>query len=221
MEKRLYVSGVWEDLFAKGAWGKYPSEEAIRFFMRAKKLLNKKRPAALDLGCGIGACAWFMAREGAVVTAVDGAPSGVRQTKKLAASFGIRGKRIEAVVGDIVKPRSCLKKKFDIILDHYSLYVNGTDEIVSAFRDLYDLLNDGGMLLTCCFGGKTINYWVGENLRGQNAIKPTAKMSANATPFLRTARSGSSSRRSGTRSSTRRPSSMTATEKRTISWSCA
>ena len=35
--------------------------------MRAKEKLNSTEIKALDLGCGIGACAWFMVKEGAVV----------------------------------------------------------------------------------------------------------------------------------------------------------
>lgn len=68
--------------------GKVP-EEVIRFFMRAREELGCFRIKALDIGCGMGACSWFMAKEGAIVTALDGAPSGIKNVNKLAKEFCI------------------------------------------------------------------------------------------------------------------------------------
>ena len=52
----VYGDKIYEKQFSVREWGKYPSEEVIRFFMRAKEKLNPTEIQALDLGCGIGAC---------------------------------------------------------------------------------------------------------------------------------------------------------------------
>ena len=69
-----YGDKIYEKQFSAKGWGKYPSEEVIRFFMHSKdKLGNDIR--APDIGCGMGSQAWFLLKEGAVVTAIDGAPN--------------------------------------------------------------------------------------------------------------------------------------------------
>ncbi len=48
---KIYGDKIYENQFSLGGWGKYPSEEVIRFFMHAKRKLASKGIKALDLGC--------------------------------------------------------------------------------------------------------------------------------------------------------------------------
>ena len=89
MSIKVYGDKIYEQQFSTRAWGKYPSEEVIRFFVRAKKELRGSDLKALDIGCGTGACSWTMAKEGAMVTAIDGAPSGLEKVNALAREFGV------------------------------------------------------------------------------------------------------------------------------------
>src|SRR5262245_39597985 len=75
---------TWEEIFRSRAWGRYPSEDAVRLGARRVLQVPERRHISfLDLGCGGGAHTWFLAREGFSVTAVDGSESAVRQTQAL------------------------------------------------------------------------------------------------------------------------------------------
>ncbi len=68
-------------------WGKTPSELCYRIL----QLLPPDRPLrALDIGCGEGRNAVFLARNGYRVTAFDASPKGVEKTMQLAAGAGVR-----------------------------------------------------------------------------------------------------------------------------------
>jgi len=138
---------IWDELFATRGWGKYPPEEVIRFFLRAKKDLNKPVIKALDIGCGTGACSWFMRKEEVKVTAFDGAPAGINNVSKLAEEFGVFTD-FTLLLGDITKPQSHIDSRFDIMLDNYSLYANSEKDIHNALKGYFELLYDGGSLLS-------------------------------------------------------------------------
>jgi SAM-dependent methyltransferase len=144
---------IWESIFSSSEWGKYPSEEAVRFFMKNKD--NYEAPLkALDLGCGTGAISWFMAKEGAEVSAVDGSMSALNKIGSNASFFGA-DREIKTVKGDITAPAEFIKGKFNIIIDHYSLCHNRLKDIYRAYRQCFSLLTPGGRFLTCGFGAGT------------------------------------------------------------------
>ena len=160
--KKTFGDKIYEKQFSTIGWGKYPSEEVIRFFMYAKNRI-KNELIALDIGCGIGSCSWFMAKEGAIVTAMDGSPSGLNMINEVSHNFGIT-ENITTVHGDITNPLEFIKSKFNIILDSYALYSNKENQTVNGYRQCYQLLEDGGFFLTCCFGEKTGGYEKGDQL---------------------------------------------------------
>jgi cyclopropane fatty-acyl-phospholipid synthase-like methyltransferase len=159
----IFGDPIWERVISTQGWGKYPAEEVIRFFIKTKKMMGTENPAVLDIGCGIGACSWFMAKEGGKVTAFDGAPSALGQVKQLAERFGASGE-IKTVLGDIAAPKRYFNQLFDIMLDNYSLCTNSYGRIIDAFSDYFTLLGSGGFLLTNCFGKKTTGYGSGTDL---------------------------------------------------------
>jgi len=161
----FYGDPIWEKLFSSRGWGKYPSEEAIRFFMYAKKVLNMEAPKALDIGCGSGAISWFMAKNGAEVTALDGAPSGLKNVNALFREFNVPGSA-GTVLGDITNPSKFLGGGFDIMADHYSLCHNSKEKIAQAFSEYSALMNKGAFLMTCGFGGKTTDFGNGMHVSG-------------------------------------------------------
>lgn len=158
-----YGDDIWEKLFSTQVWGRYPSEEAIRFFMRMRAAMNIDRPEILDIGCGKGALCWFFAKEGARVTAIDGAPSGVNNVRSLAAEFGA-DHDISVVLGDITMPKKFINGSFDMMIDHYALFHNRVEQIQAAFRDYYDLLKPGGCFLSCCLGKDCDDFGIGKKL---------------------------------------------------------
>lgn len=157
---KFYGDGIWEKIFSSRGWGRYPSEESIRFFMYAKNKTGKAAPAVLDIGCGKGALSWFMSKEGASVTAMDGAPSGVKAVAQTAAEFGV-SKEIKTICGDITEPEKFVENCFDILVDHYSICHNPMPRILNAYKNYYELLNDNGYFLTCFFGLGTTEFGSG------------------------------------------------------------
>jgi cyclopropane fatty-acyl-phospholipid synthase-like methyltransferase len=175
---------MWEEIFSNSGWGRYPSEEAVRFFMRSKKILSIPHPRALDLGCGEGACSWFMAKEGARVTAMDGAPTGLRKTKELAATFGVQ-KKITTILGDITCPQRYLPAQpYDIILDHYALYANPKSTIEHALQKIHGLLKPSGLFLFCCFGSRSVNCGLGEKVNGGTMKKVNKDFECGESSFF-------------------------------------
>ena len=176
MSIKVYGDKIYEQQFSTRAWGKYPSEEVIRFFMRAKKELRGSDLKALDIGCGIGACSWTMAKEGAMVTAIDGAPSGLEKVNALAREFGVNA-TIEVVHCDITRPKAFLNSTYDIMVDNYALYSNKEVQTLNGFREFFDLLKTGGLFLTCCFGKKTTGYGTGKQLSKNTFTNIEGKLS--------------------------------------------
>lgn len=63
---------IWDMVFSNQEWGKYPSEDLIRFIARNfYKVENRKNVKILELGCGPGANIWYLAREGFSFCGVD------------------------------------------------------------------------------------------------------------------------------------------------------
>jgi len=179
--KKIFGDKIWEKIFSSREWGKYPPEEVIRFYSKVKNMLNKNKIEVLDIGCGIGACTWFMAKEGGNVTAVDGSPSAIKRVQEILKEFNIAEDKVTLILGDITLPKSFvpIHKKFDIILDNYSLYANPYDKIINAYKDYYDYLSNNGFFLTNNFGLKTTGYGTGEKFSNntyRNVEKGPLKM---------------------------------------------
>ncbi len=154
---------IWEELHSARTWGKYPPEEVIRSFFFAKKKLNMADLKALDIGCGIGACSWFLRKECDEVTAFDGSPSGLKNVPDLAKEFNVN-ENITLLLGDIIKPLEYINSEFDIILDNYSLYANPEEEIINALEGYYEISSDAGCFLLNCFGERTTGFRTGKQL---------------------------------------------------------
>ncbi len=74
---------------------------------------------AIDLGCGTGQVAVFLAQHGFEVTGVDFASSGIVKARRRAKAAGVR---VEFVVDDIIKLQK-VKGTFDFLVDHGTLDV--------------------------------------------------------------------------------------------------
>ena len=144
-----FAHASWEATFAARPFGKYPSEEAVRFFFATRSAVGSA-PSALDIGCGAGAVAWFLARNGVRVTAMDGAPSALVQLEATLRDFGCPP--VVSLLGDITQPRRHVAGPFDLLVDHYSLYANHQVKLREALEAYRELLAPGGRFLCCLFG---------------------------------------------------------------------
>ncbi len=86
------TGAVWDERYAVHEWGREPDDELV-------ELVTPLTPGeALDLGCGTGRHALWLADAGWRVTGVDGSPVGLDQ---LRAAAGARGRSVTTVVADL------------------------------------------------------------------------------------------------------------------------
>lgn len=143
----------WERIFRKQEWGKYPPEELIRFVARNFYSKNRSQIKFLDLGCGPGACSWYIAREGFPVTGTDGSKTAIKQANHLFKKENLVGKfhtmdSIKLTFQDEV---------FDVIIDINSLQHNPIEKVSMILNEVKRVLKPGGILFSIMIGKGTTN----------------------------------------------------------------
>jgi 2-polyprenyl-3-methyl-5-hydroxy-6-metoxy-1,4-benzoquinol methylase len=143
----------WEKIFQKQSWGKYPPEELVRFVARnfyAKKSSDVK---ILDLGCGPGACSWYLAREGFSTTGIDGSKTAISQAKIL-----FKKEKMEGTfhVMDFIK-LNFLDQSFDAVIDINAIQHNPIEKVPEILDEVKRVLKSGGMLFSIIIGNGTTN----------------------------------------------------------------
>ncbi len=166
---KFYGSQYWESTFSSRSWGRYPSEEAVRGIARIRNWMGNDEIHVLDIGCGQGALTWFMSKEGALVTAFDGSPSGLEKLKTMVSDFGAP-QPVSLILGDITSPKDFVSQTYNVLVDHYSVYSNPSELVYSAYGDFYDLIRPSGFFLSCFFGSACSGLKTGTRV-GSNTYK--------------------------------------------------
>jgi SAM-dependent methyltransferase len=136
---------AWEHVYQNQEWGKYPPEELIRFvaknFYRAQ---NKAGVKILDLGCGTGACTWYLSRESFSAFGVDGSISAIRKAKQRFAAEGLKGEFMIGDIANIPYPNA----SFDGVIDVCSIQHNKFSCAEKVVSDVYRVLKYGGVFFS-------------------------------------------------------------------------
>jgi ubiquinone/menaquinone biosynthesis C-methylase UbiE len=144
---------AWEKVFQEREWGKYPPEELIRFIARNfYRVKDRKSVRLLDVGCGTGACTWYLAREGFSVDGIDGSKTAIYHATKRLAEEGLKA---EFVLGDLIQlpyPDGL----FDAVIDVASIECNTMANINEIFAQVNRVLRAGGKLFSIAI--KTGSY---------------------------------------------------------------
>ncbi len=128
-------------------WGKEPAD----FLERLIALKPPRRGMKiLDIGCGEGKDAVYMAKKGYTVTAFDLTEAGIEKTKKYAAETGVK---INAYVDDINTFET--DERFDIIYSSGTLQYLFDDKIASFFEKIQKMTNPHGLNYFNVFVRKT------------------------------------------------------------------
>lgn len=103
--------------------------------------------AAIDLGCGVGDNAVFLAQHGFTVTGVDFAPAAIRRARTKAAEAAVA---VDFTVDDLTDLRG-IEGPFDLLVDYGTL-----DDLGGRARDAYvrqvtALTRPGSRFLLWCF----------------------------------------------------------------------
>lgn len=166
----------WDSLFHKGDWGKYPSEELVRFTMRlAKAAGDPGALSILEVGSGPGANLLMFAREGFKVTGIDGSPAANKIARE---RLNAEGLSADLVVGDIVT-HSFPENTFDLVVDVECIYANSWDDSLSIMRNIRRWLKPGGHIFSQHFAtGMT-----GEDTAVRDADHPNTILSCPDGPL--------------------------------------
>ena len=118
-------------------WGKEPAG-----FLNQLIAMKPPRPGMkiLDIGCGEGKDAVYMAKKGYTVTAFDLAESGIAKAQKLAAESGAR---LKLYVDDINTFQT--DERFDIVYSSGTLQYLQDDQIANFFEKVQRMTNPHGL----------------------------------------------------------------------------
>jgi 2-polyprenyl-3-methyl-5-hydroxy-6-metoxy-1,4-benzoquinol methylase len=115
-----------------------PSSELVRFF----ESYGRNDARILDVGCGQGRDALYVARLGHRVTGIDQSPSGIRDLLKDAKNEGLA---IEAEVTDIRTYTP--EQDYDVVIIDRTLHMLNPEPRLSVLSTMSGAVNSGGFLL--------------------------------------------------------------------------
>jgi ubiquinone/menaquinone biosynthesis C-methylase UbiE len=153
---------AWENVFRSQEWGKYPPEYVIRFVARNwYSASDRKKVRLFDLGCGGGACSWYMAREGFSVSGIDGSESAIDRATQRMESEGLHA---DLRVGDFTQ-LPWPDDSFDGVIDNVTLYCNPFENCRQTVAEVKRVLKPGGKFLSVNFTDRTWGYGLGEQVQ--------------------------------------------------------
>lgn len=141
---------VWEDIFQKQEWGKYPDIDLVRFVARHfYHVLEKNKIKILEVGCGPGANLWFLAREGFTVYGVDGSQIAVRRAIDRL-EIECPGWPGQVVCGDIMH-LPFENEFFDAVIDVEAVYSNSWADAIAIYAEMARVAKKGGKIYVKTF----------------------------------------------------------------------
>lgn len=106
---------------------------------------------AIDLGCGIGLHAIYLAKRGFEVVGVDISESAIEQARNNAKCVGIE-ERCKFIVADVLSDLpSIIGETFDFAYDWYLLHHIYPEHRERYIANVHALLKSGGVYLSACF----------------------------------------------------------------------
>lgn len=149
---------TWEKIHSSGEWGKYPSEDVIRFCARNYYNISPRSSVRiLDFGCGGGSHTWYLSREGFDTYAFDGSPSVVSNTEYLLKRDGLNAD-LRVLDGVCVNYEDNF---FDAVIENVCIYANTLENIKQMYKECYRILKPNGKLFTSAFCTETTGFGTG------------------------------------------------------------
>ena len=168
------TSEIWENIFSKKEWGKYPSEAVIRFIARNfYNASDRNQIKILELGLGTGANLWFCAREGFRVSGIEFTQSGIERFKKRMSVENLSTQIDTILQGDYFEKLDELQdESFEAFMDSYSLAYNDFDKTKAIIEKAVQKLKSGGKFLSITPSLKNEGFDENSGL-GYHLSKPT------------------------------------------------
>ena len=154
----------WESIFSENEYGKYPSEELIRFVaINYYKVPNRNDIKILEIGSGTGPNLWYLAREGFMVVGVEGSLSGVEKTKERLKKESLTA---EVFVGDVMN-LTFEDNSFDCVIDMECLCANTFKDSLIILDEVLRVLKLNGKFISRTFMTGSEGYGKGLKLEGE------------------------------------------------------
>ena len=160
------ASEIWENIYSKKEWGKYPSEAVIRFIARNfYNAADRNAIKVLELGLGTGANLWFCAREGFRVSGIEFTKSGIEFFQKRMRAENLSDKIDKISQGDYLEKLDEFEDEgFDAIVDVCSLACNDLQKTRQIFAKALKKLKIGGKFYSSTIAA---GLWGYEASKGQ------------------------------------------------------
>lgn len=141
---------IWEMIHKEKDWGKYPSENIIRFIAQNYySVLKRDKVKILEIGCGVGCNLWFCAKEGFEVHGIDISKTAIKKcynrlNEEISCWTG------EMTVGDL-SSINYADNFFDAIIDNECLSCIGYNQTKIVLSEVHRVLKFGGKLISVAF----------------------------------------------------------------------
>ena len=168
-------SVLWEEIFSKKEWGKYPSENVIRFIARNfYNVQDRSKINILELGLGTGANLWFCAREGFKVSGIEWSKTGVERFRARLKDENLSTQIEQIEIGDYLEKLDNFKNEsFDAWLDSYSLAYNDFEKTKQIIKKAMKKLKIGGKFFSITPSLYNEGFEKDANL-GYHLVKPVS-----------------------------------------------
>ncbi|MCR2098553.1 class I SAM-dependent methyltransferase [Campylobacter upsaliensis] len=166
---------IWEEIFSKKEWGKYPSENVIRFIARNfYNVQDRSKINILELGLGTGANLWFCAREGFKVSGIEWSKTGVERFRARLKDENLSTQIEQIEIGDYLEKLDNFKNEsFDAWLDSYSLAYNDFEKTKQIIKKAMKKLKIGGKFFSITPSLYNEGFEKDANL-GYHLVKPVS-----------------------------------------------
>lgn len=143
---------IWETVFQNKDWGKYPSEDLIRFVAKNfYQVADRRKIKILEIGCGPGANLWYLAREGFRFVGVDGSETAIaKASKRLDEECSGWHKHSDLYVGDVGSLPEA-DDSLDAVIDNECVYCNDFEKSKSIYGEAHRVLKKRGVLFVRTF----------------------------------------------------------------------
>lgn len=142
---------VWESIFQKKEWGKYPSEHVIRFVAKNFYQGHRENTKILEIGCGTGSNIWYLARERFDAYGIDGSETAIQLANDRLSEEKLKA---DMRVGDIiVLPYN--DNYFDAVIDNECIYSNNLNDSEAIMKEVCRTLKKEGVFFSRTFADDT------------------------------------------------------------------
>ena len=166
---------IWEEIFSKKEWGKYPSESVIRFIARNfYNVQDRSKINILELGLGTGANLWFCAREGFKVSGIEWSKTGIERFRARLKDENLSTQIEQIEIGDYLEKLDLFKNEsFDAWMDSYSLAYNDFEKTKQIIKKAMKKLKIGGKFFSITPSLYNEGFEKDANL-GYHLVKPVS-----------------------------------------------